>query len=817
MKKFLICVMSLLLLVLTGCSMATDENTLYIGMECNYQPFNRTIEASNGYSLPIDNSKQHADGYDVQIAKIIGEMTGKKVVIKKTIWDSLIPDLNNGVLDLVLAGMTATPERREEIDFTDPYLRSDLAFLVSTENLNKDFPGNSKDNPASYEDLLKAFDGHGLVCQMNVVGDGFIDTYFKDNNQGYKINHNKALETYPAAANDVKSGNAYAMPAELPVVEAMTNLGGLSVLYVDQNMLKDEDKDGLSVSIGIKKGNKALVDEINGVLAQISDQERAKLMGEAAARSAGGAQGETLTVGMECNYQPFNWTLDKNNGFALPIHGSNQFADGYDVQVAKFLGEKLNRKVVIKKTVWDSLIPDLNNGNLDIVLAGMTATPERREEIDFTDPYLRSDLAFLVSTENLNKDFPGNSKDNPASYEDLLKAFDGHGLVCQMNVVGDGFIDTYFKDNNQGYKINHNKALETYPTAANDVKSGNAYAMPAELPVIEAMTNLGGLSVLYVDQSFLSADDKVGLTVSIGVKKGNTELLAQLNSALSQLSDSDRANLMGAAASRSAEGGTTTEGAPNKYVTIFTKYSSWIISGVITTLILAIFGTGVGLIIGIFIAYGKNIIIRDTDKKYMKVLKRICLVICQIYSTVLRGTPMMVQALIFKYGCQAMGLNFEMIKFPPAVSDVLNGWLIAGLIVITLNTSAYMAEIVKSGLNGVDQGQVEGAKSLGMSNARTSFSIILPQALRNCLPTIGNELIVNIKDSSVLNVIAVSELFYRIKDIASTSYAFFECYIVVACIYLILTLLATGVLKLIERKMDGVKFSYNPFRKKEEF
>lgn len=250
----------------------------------------------------------------------------------------------------------------------------------------------------------------------------------------------------------------------------------------------------------------------------------------------------------------------------------------------------------------------------------------------------------------------------------------------------------------------------------------------------------------------------------------------------------------------------------DKIFRIISENYNWIGYGILSTLILALFGTIVGLIIGIFLAYGKNITIKPTDTSLIKVLKRVCLVICNLYSVVLRGTPMMVQALIFKYTCLAFGLNWELVKFPASVSNVLNGWLIAGLVVITLNTAAYMGEIVKSGLNGVDIGQAEGARSLGMSASRTSVSIILPQALRNALPTIGNELIVNIKDSSVLNVIAVSELFYRMKDISTTNYAFLESYFILAAIYLVLTLFATGVLKIIERKLDGVKFSLNPFR-----
>ena len=245
---------------------------------------------------------------------------------------------------------------------------------------------------------------------------------------------------------------------------------------------------------------------------------------------------------------------------------------------------------------------------------------------------------------------------------------------------------------------------------------------------------------------------------------------------------------------------------------ILSNYFPLIGYGILSTLILAIFGTFVGLVLGVFLAYGKNIKVKELDNIFIKGLKNLVKGLCNLYSIIFRGTPMMVQALVFQYGCQALGFNWSIIQFPGSVSNFLNGWFIAGLIVITLNTAAYMGEIVKSGLNGVDKGQEEGARSLGMSASRTSISIILPQALRNCLPTIGNELIVNIKDSSVLNVIAVTELFYRINDIATTNYAFLECYLILAVIYLILTLIASLCLKLVEKKLDGVKFSLNPFR-----
>ena len=244
---------------------------------------------------------------------------------------------------------------------------------------------------------------------------------------------------------------------------------------------------------------------------------------------------------------------------------------------------------------------------------------------------------------------------------------------------------------------------------------------------------------------------------------------------------------------------------------ILSNNSELIIAGILSTLILSMFGTGVGLILGIFIAYGKNWKPRANTNKFVAFWIGVIRWLCTAYSVVLRGTPMMVQALIFKYGSAALGFNWDNIRFNGAINNVLNGWFLAGLIVITLNTAAYMAEIVQSGLNGVDKGQIEGARSLGMRSSETSVFVILPQAIRNALPTIGNELIVNIKDSSVLNVIATTELYYRIGKISVRTYAYLEGYALLAIIYLIMTLLAALVLKLIEKKLDGQKISLNPF------
>lgn len=233
---------------------------------------------------------------------------------------------------------------------------------------------------------------------------------------------------------------------------------------------------------------------------------------------------------------------------------------------------------------------------------------------------------------------------------------------------------------------------------------------------------------------------------------------------------------------------------------LLSNYWGQFLLGLAGTLLLSVVGTGVGLFLGIFLALGKRWNVKKSDVLPLKIAKYAVKGLCIAYSAIVRGTPMMVQALLFKYGCMAMGVNWNNIL--PGI-DVFNGWMVAGLIVITFNTTAYMGEVVSSGLNGVDKGQEEGARSLGLSSSQALWSVILPQAIRNAIPTIGNEWIVNIKDSSVLNVIGVAELYFAAYNAANDSYAFMASYLIIAVIYLLLTLLSNLVLKLIGVKLEG--------------
>ena len=206
------------------------------------------------------------------------------------------------------------------------------------------------------------------------------------------------------------------------------------------------------------------------------------------------------------------------------------------------------------------------------------------------------------------------------------------------------------------------------------------------------------------------------------------------------------------------------------------------------TMIKAISGTVIGFIIGLTIAVIKTVPVSENDSFIKKAFLKVITGILNVYVEVMRGTPMLVQALIIHYSLFAqMGMD-------P---------LISAIIIIFINTGAYMAEIVRGGIISVDNGQFEGAHAIGMTHFKTMIHVVLPQAIRNIMPSIGNEFVVNIKDSSVLSVISITELMFMSKMAGGTYAKYVPAYAICATIYFVLTFTVTRILRLIEKKMDS--------------
>ena len=258
--------------------------------------------------------------------------------------------------------------------------------------------------------------------------------------------------------------------------------------------------------------------------------------------------------------------------------------------------------------------------------------------------------------------------------------------------------------------------------------------------------------------------NKEEINVAIGLKKGNKTLLNKVNKALSEISDEKKDSLMEEAIAQQPLSGQKNMNFLQWTKQILQTYWKKYLVGTLITLFLASFGTVVGTLIGMVVA----LVNTSSGNKVLKFIN-------WLYILIFRGTPMIVQAMILYYGLgQILGINLKP--------------LTAALIIISINTGAYISEILRGGITSIDKGQYEASTSLGFTHKQTMMYIILPQAFRNSLPAIGNEFIVNIKDSSVLFAIGVTELYTISKQVAGTNFRYYEVFLITCLIYFVLTL-----------------------------
>jgi His/Glu/Gln/Arg/opine family amino acid ABC transporter permease subunit len=224
---------------------------------------------------------------------------------------------------------------------------------------------------------------------------------------------------------------------------------------------------------------------------------------------------------------------------------------------------------------------------------------------------------------------------------------------------------------------------------------------------------------------------------------------------------------------------------------IIINFGPSLLNGARNTLIIAFVGTAAGCLIGLIIGIINTIPVEPSSHPLKKVILRFVRIILGVYVEVFRGTPMMAQAAFIYYGLRMLGV-------------FISTWP-AAFLIVSINTGAYMAETVRGGILSIDPGQTEGAKAIGMTHFQTMTSVIMPQALRNIMPQIGNNLIINIKDTCVLSVISVVELMFQAKSVSGAYWRYFETYTITMVMYLVMTLFFSRILRIIEKKMEGNK------------
>ena len=478
-----------------------------------------------------------------------------------------------------------------------------------------------------------------------------------------------------------------------------------------------------------------------------------------------------LRVGMEAAYAPFNWTQDNSSNGAVPIEGTKQYANGYDVQTAKKIAKTLGKKPLIVKTKWEGLVPALTSGKIDLIIAGMSPTKERKKEIAFSNSYYTSEPVLVVR------------KDSKYAKAKNLNDFSGAKVTSQQGVYLYNLI-------NQIPKVSRQTAMGDFSQMRQALASNVIDAYVSERPEALSSTKANSnFKMVSLKNGFKVS--KSDVTIAVGMRKGDPRI-EQVNAALDQFPLKEQISLMDKIIPmQPSQNNSDQKESKSNFFDQVSKIvkNNWkaLLRGTGVTLLISIIGTIAGLIIGLLIGVYRTA--PKASNLILAWLQKIFGWLLTVYIEVFRGTPMIVQAMVIYYGtAQAFGVSLDR--------------TLAAIFIVSINTGAYMSEIVRGGIFAVDKGQFEAATALGFTHRQTMRKIVLPQVVRNILPATGNEFVINIKDTSVLNVISVVELYFSGNTVATQTYQYFQTFFIIAVIYFILTFTVTRILRLVERKMD---------------
>ncbi|MBS3427354.1 ABC transporter permease subunit [Staphylococcus aureus] len=441
-----------------------------------------------------------------------------------------------------------------------------------------------------------------------------------------------------------------------------------------------------------------------------------------------------LRVGLSADYAPME--------FEHTVNGKTEYA-GVDIDLAKKIAEDNNLKLKIVNMSFDSLLGALKTGKIDIIISGMTSTPERKKQVDFSDSYMMTKNIMLVKKDKVNE------------YKDI-KDFNNKKVGAQKGTEQEKIAQTEIENASI-------TSLSRLPDVILALKSGKVEGAVVEKPVAEA---------------YLKQNPKLGISnvkfneeekdTVIAVPKDSPKLLSQINKTIKEVKDKGLIDKYM----------TNAANAMNDDSGFISKYGSFFLKGIKITILISLIGVALGSILGAFVAL-------------MKLSKiKIISWIASIYIEILRGTPMLVQVFIVFFGITAaLGLDISA--------------LVCGTIALVINSSAYIAEIIRAGINAVDKGQMEAARSLGLNYRQTMKSVIMPQAIKNILPALGNEFVTLIKESSIVSTIGVGEIMFNAQVVQGISFDPFTPLIVAAALYFVLTFVLTRIMNMIEGRLNA--------------
>ena len=453
-----------------------------------------------------------------------------------------------------------------------------------------------------------------------------------------------------------------------------------------------------------------------------------------------------------CNKKKEKLILATEAGFAPYEYYSNGEIVGVDIDIAKKIAEELGMELVIKDVAFDSIISEVKTDKSDIGAAGISFTEERKKEVDFTISYSDSKQVVVVNT--------------ISGYKDIN---DIHKVAVQLGSVA----DTYLTEEYPNIEIIREKK---FLAAIQDLKDSKVEAVVMdELPATKLMTK---------DMEILSEPlvvDSYGMIV----KKGNKILLETCNKVINELKESGEIDKyllshMGVE-EKNSKGNSIKERFYNSV--IYDGRYKYILEGLKNTIIIALGAVIIGILLGAISAVTRNIYENTGKLKIMNTISK-------GYVDLIRGTPSTLQLMIIYY-----------VIFKQTNINIV----LVGIMAFGINSGAYVSEIIRAGISSIDKGQWEAGYALGLSYFPIMNKIILPQAVKNILPALGNEFITLVKETSIGAYIGIVELTKASDIIASRTYDYFFPLALIAIIYLVITIVLSKLINLMEKRLNNAR------------
>ena len=736
MKKKLVACLLFLFPLFAFASQAQAE-TVKVVFDTAYAPFE------------FKDSDQVYKGIDVEILDKVAEINGWTLEKSFPGFDAAVNAVQAGQADAIMAGMTKTKEREQVFAMSDTYY--DTKVVIATKKTNK---------ITSYDQLK----GKTVGVKNGTAAQRFLQK--NKDKYGYEI---KTFDTGDLMYNSLSTGAVDAVMDDQPVIEYAIKQGQ------DLSINMEGEAVG-SFAFGVKKdgSHENLIKQFNTALAQMKkdgtlDQIIEKWTGSSQSSSSTtttttastSVVPETSTeAGQKATPKKKKYKISSDSSFAPFVFQNDQSKyTGIDMELIKAIAKDQGFTLEISNPGFDAAVSDVQNGNADGMIAGMTVTDARKATFDFSDPYYTTNSILAVQESS-----------KISSYEDLK----GKTVGVKNGTASQTFLEE--NKSKYGYKI---KTFSDGASMYDSLNSGSVAAIMDDEPVIKYAIKQGRKFKTPIEGT---PSGQIAFAVQ---KDSNPELIEMFNNGLANLKESGQyQKILDKYLSSDSE--ESTESTSVDETTIWgllqNNYKQ-LLSGLGVTIALALLSFAIAMVIGIIFG-----MFSVSPYKWLRWT-------AEIFVDVIRGIPLMILAAFIFWGIP--NLIESMTGHQSPINDFL-----AGTIALSLNAAAYIAEIVRGGIQAVPAGQMEASRSLGISYSKTMRKIILPQATKLMLPNFVNQFVIALKDTTIVSAIGLVELFQTGKIIIARNYQSFKMYAILAVFYLVIITLLTRFAKKLEKRAN---------------